>query len=415
MTNNNVHILNTFLKSEDKISFFKNEHILEKSIILNHIDLKQKKYILENLNDHELIEILEFLDPDEVADIIQLLYNRRKNRIINKLNKETKKKVDFLLKFSSHSAAGNMSLNYIIIEYNSSKKEILEKIKKHLSTGKKEPSIFVLNNQGHFLGELRISHLIFDKTTQIYDNINSLPTIIYNEDQEEVIDIFKKNKKEKIVVLDEFQNIMGVIHARDIFKVIEQENTEDFYGLAGLHKDEDITDKAFTKVKFRLKWLGINLITAFLAAFVVSMFENTLSQIVLLAAFMPIVAGMGGNAGTQTTAILIRSLALKKIDSKEIKSILGNEMFAGLINGTIVGIIVTLIAYLFNQNLLFGLIAGVSVITNIIIASIFGTLIPLTLKSFGFDPASSSSVFVTTSTDVLGFLIFLGLATIFLL
>ena len=138
--------------------------------------------------------------------------------------------------------------------------------------------------------------MIFDKTSEIYNDINSLPTIVYNEHQEEVIDIFKKNKKEKIVVLDEMQNIIGVIHAKDIFKVIEQENTEDFYGLAGLHKDEDITDGPITKVKFRLKWLAVNLATAFLAAFVVSRFENTLSQIVLLAAFMPIVAGMGGNA-----------------------------------------------------------------------------------------------------------------------
>jgi len=409
----NSHILNTYLNKENKFQYFNELDIFEKTIILKHISNKEE--ILNKINDHELILILEHFDPDEVTDIMQILNTRRKTRIINKLNKETKKKVDYLLRFSPNSAAGIMNLNYIIITYNSPKKEIIEKIKKHLKLGKKEPSIFIVNNHGNFLGELRISHLIFDKSTQIYNDINQLPTIIYNEHQEEVIDIFKKNKKEKIVVLDETSNIMGVIHAKDIFRAIEEENTEDFYGLAGLHKDEDISDSAMTKVKFRLKWLCINLVTAFLAAFVVSQFENTLSQIVLLAAFMPIVAGMGGNAGVQTTAILIRSLALKKIDSKATKTILANEVFAGTINGVFVGIIVTLIAYLFNQNLLFGLVAGIAVVSNIIIGSFFGTLIPLVLKFLGYDPASSSSVFVTTTTDVLGFLIFLGLATIILI
>ena len=132
MNHNNVHLLNQFLKSDDKISFFKEEHNIEKSIILNHIDTKQKTNILKHLNDHELIEILEFLDPDEVTDILQILHKRRSSRIINKLNSKTKKKVDFLLRFSPSSAAGNMNLNFIIVEYNSPKKEILERIKKHL-------------------------------------------------------------------------------------------------------------------------------------------------------------------------------------------------------------------------------------------------------------------------------------------
>jgi len=415
MNQNNELLISLFKDEEDKIEFFNRQENFEKSIIISAIENKEKLELIKELKTKELIEILEYYDPDEAVDIIQLFDEKKQVKIISKLNKETKEKVDFLLRFTPESAAGIMSLNYILINEGTSKKEITEKIKKHLKLGKKEPSIFIINDFGHFLGELRISKLLYKTNEEIYKKIVELPTIIFNEHQNEVITIFKENKKEKVVVLDETQRIMGVIHAKDIFKAIENENSDDFFGLAGLHKDEDISDKATTKVKFRLKWLIINLLTTFIGAFIVNLYETTIAQFVIIAAFIPIIAGMGGNAGIQTTAILIRSLALKKIETNSIKNIISNEIFAGIINGFIVGIMVTAIAYLFNQNILFGLIAGISVILNIIIGTIFGTIIPLILKSAGYDPASSSSVFVTTMTDILGFLIFLGLATKFLI
>ena len=414
--NTKIHnLINSFYSSENQILYFRSLTNIHKAQLLYAIEDKYKLKILHSLNDYEIILIFKFLDPDEITDIIQLLTRRKQKNLISKLNKEYRKKVNYLLNFTSDSAAGLMSLNYIIVSNNDSKKEILSRLEKHLSNGKKEPTILVIDDNNIFLGEVRISNFLFNKTFNLFSNLKKLPVVNYNEKQEDVIDVFRKNKHEKIVVFDEDNSILGIIHAKDVFKVIEEEDTEDYYALAGLDKEEDIADNAMEKVKFRLGWLIINLATAFLAAWVVTLYEDTISKYVLLAAFMPIIAGMGGNAATQTTAILIRSLALKKIDSKLTRKIISSEVFASLINGLILGYIVSFIAYTYNQDLMFGIIVGVAIIANMVIAGIFGTLVPLILKLLNYDPAASSTVFVTTATDVFGFFILLGLAKLFLM
>jgi len=415
--NTKIHnLINSFYSSDNKILYFKSLSNIHKSYLLYSVNDANKQKLLHHLNDNEIISIFNFLDPDEITDILQVLPKRRQKQILVKLNRKYKNKVKFLLKFTSNSAAGLMSLNYIIVSDTDSKKDIEKRLEKHLALGKREPTILVIDtNNNMCLGELRISALLFSKSGNLYSNLKKIPVVNYNDDQEEVIDVFRKNRHEKVVVLGEDNSILGIIHAKDVFKVIEEEDTEDYYAMAGLDKQEDISDPARLKVKFRLGWLLINLATAFLAAWVVTLYEDTISKYVLLAAFMPIIAGMGGNAATQTTAILIRSLALKKIDSKLTKKIVGSEIFAALINGFIIGLIVGLIAYFYNQNLLFGLIVAIALIANMVIAALFGTLVPLILKLFNIDPASSSTVFVTTATDVFGFFILLGLASVFLL
>ncbi len=414
--NSLIHnLINSFNSADDKIMYFRALDDVYKSLVLFGLSDKFKLEILNNLTESEILDIFKHLDPDEIVDILQVVSKKRQKRILLKLTKSHKSKVDFLLKFAPDSAAGIMSLNYLIATVYDSKKEILKRLERHLAMGKREPTILVIDEFEKFVGEVRISNFLFNKSENLFNNLKRLPTVRYNEDQEDVIEVFRKNKHEKVLVLDEENLILGIIHAKDIFKVIEEEDTEDFYGLAGLDKEEDILDGVFEKVKFRLGWLIVNLFTAFLAAWVVTFFEETISQFVLLAAFMPIIAGMGGNAGTQTTAIIIRGLALRRVDSTVIKSILCNEAVAGVINGFAIGLLVAGIAYIFNENLMFGLIAGISIILNLLIAAIFGTITPIILKTFGQDPASSSSVFVTTATDVFGFFIFLGLASIFLL
>lgn len=409
------NLINSYNNSEDKIYYFRNLPSLQKSLVLFGVSKKFKLEILNKLTDDEILDIFKYLDPDEITDILQVLSTRKQKKIILKLNKTHKSKVDFLMKFAPKSAAGIMGLNYIIVSVFDTKKEILNRLEKHLNLGKKEPTILVEDEIGNFIGEIRISNLLFKKSENLFENLIILPTVIYNQDQEDVIDIFRKNKQRKIVVFGENNSILGIIHAKDIFKIVEAEDTEDLYGIAGLDKEEDISDGVLNKVKFRIWWLILNLFTAFLAAWVVTLFDSTISKFVLLAAFMPIIAGMGGNAATQTTTILLRSLALRKINSKQVKSILGKEIVASIINGFIVGLIVALMAYMFDENLLFGLITGLAIVLNMFVAAFFGTIVPVLLKALGLDPAVSSSVFVTTATDVFGFLIFLGLASIFLI
>jgi len=207
---------------------------------------------------------------------------------------------------------------------------------------------------------------------------------------------------------------MGVIYSDDLLNIIESQSTNNLRTFAGISEEEDATDSAIQKVKYRYKWLIINLATAFLAAFTIGLFENTIAKLTLLVIYMPIVAGMGGNSGTQTLAIMVRGLTINEINKENTKKIILNEMLAGLINGLINGTIVAIIAILWNQNALLGLIVAISMVVNLIIAGLFGSIIPLIMKKLDKDPASSATIFITTATDVCGFFIFLGLAEIFL-
>lgn len=193
-----------------------------------------------------------------------------------------------------------------------------------------------------------------------------------------------------------------------------RETTENIYGFAGVKKEEDVFDSPFVSINLRSRWLLVNLLTAFLAAAVVSVFQDTISKFVLLAAYMPVVAGMGGNAGTQTLAVTVRGIALGDITLQNSFSILKKEILTSIGNGFIVGLAASGIAIFLNSNPMLGAVLFSALVINLIIAGFFGAIIPLLLKFFKIDPALAASVFVTTATDVFGFLIFLGLAKIFL-
>ena len=332
---------------------------------------------------------------------------------MEKLGKEIKEKVEFLLKFNPKTAAGIMSLDYVEVDKDITFEQLSEIIKKHeIGTGK-FPTILVVED-GFLIGELAGHVLALHKGKEkINKYIRELSHIEYNRDEDEVIDTFKKNMHDKIVVLDEDNSILGVICSDDILKLIGEYSVSSLRDFAGVSEEEDVLDSALTKVKNRYKWLIINLGTAFLAASVVSLFQETISAFVLLAVYMPIVAGMGGNAGTQTLAVVVRGLALKEINLKTTKKIIINEVLAGGINGIISGVLVAIAAILWNNNPVLGLIVGLSMVINLIISGFFGAITPLIMKKLGKDPASSATIFITTATDVFGFIVFLGLATLY--
>ncbi len=244
--------------------------------------------------------------------------------------------------------------------------------------------------------------------------VKKILAINYDSDERKVIDSFVKHPHDKVVVLNDDKSILGVIHSDDVLRFIEKRSTRDLYGFAGVRDEEDILDSAFAKVRHRYRWLILNLGTAFLAASVVGLFEDTISKFTLLAVYMPIVAGMGGNAGTQTLAVTIRGLVLKEIKLATSGKVIFNEMIAGAVNGTINGVIVTGVATFFNKSPLLGLVLGVAMVVNLVIAGLFGAIVPLIMKALGKDPASSATVFITTATDVFGFFVFLGLARLIL-
>ena len=400
----------------DKISAFRDIPVNDQGFVLLNISRTLRTRIINKLRSIEIINLLHYLDPDDSTDLLQNITSaRRRKNIIAKLSKDMKEKVEYLLKFDPASAAGIMSLDYIEVDCETTFHEVSRIIKKHEMRTGKLPAILVVH-EGLLHGELLMHDLgLYAKNEEVSKHIRKVPAIQYNLGENDIIAQFKKNPHSKIVVLDEDRSIMGVIYSDDILKLIQKQSSNALYDFAGVSREEDVLDSALTKVKYRYKWLILNLGTAFLAASVIGLFADTLTAVILLAAYMPIVAGMGGNAGTQAMAVTVRGLTLKEIELKTSKRVILNEMVAGCINGAITGLLVALIATFVNKSPMLGLVVGVAMVFNLVIAGLFGALVPVLMKQLGKDPATSATIFITTATDVLGFLVFLSLATVVLL
>jgi len=409
---NHIHEV---MVATDKITVFRSIPVNEQGFVLLNISRILRKRIINKLKSVEIINLLHYLDPDDSTDLLQNIESaHRRQNIIDKLSKDMKEKVEYLLKFDPASAAGIMSLDYIDVDCETTFSDVSKIIKKHEMRTGKLPAILVVH-EGLLHGELLMHDLgLYSKDEEVNKHIRKVPYIRYNQGENDIINLFKKNPHSKIVVLDEDRSIIGVIYSDDILKLIQKQASNALYDFAGVSRDEDVFDSALTKVKYRYKWLILNLGTAFLAASVIGLFADTLSAVILLAAYMPIVAGMGGNAGTQTMAVTVRGLTLKEIELKTSKRVILNEMIAGCINGVITGLLVAVIATFVNKSPMLGLVVGVAMVFNLVIAGLFGALVPVFMKQMGKDPATSATIFITTATDVLGFLVFLGLATIVL-
>jgi len=404
------------LISSPKKAILKEIPIEKRGFVLLRLSKFVQQKLLDQLNTEEIVNILNYLAPDDITDLLQnVLDKKKRTSVIAELGPDTRKKVEFLLKFNPRTAAGLMSLDYIKVKDNLNFNQVSHIIQEHEKRTGKFPTILVVNKLDNLVGELP-GHVfaLHKKTEKISNYAEHVPVIKQDKEERRVLRVFKKHPGNKIVVIDENKKILGVIYSDDVIKLINKESTRELYESAGVSEEENVNDPVYKKVKSRYKWLILNLATAFLAASVVGLFKDTISSFVLLAAYMPVVAGMGGNAGTQTLAVVVRGLALKEIELRAARKVIINEIVAGGINGIITGFLVAIVALIFNQSLLLGLITGVAIVFNLMISGLFGTIVPLIMKHFKKDPASSATIFITTATDVLGFFTFLGLASLVL-
>lgn len=370
--------------------------------------------IISNLNRDELVNVLEHLDTDEATDILKLLPEKERKPIIEELNEQLKSNISLLLQFDPETAAGLMNIDYIQVEAEDTIVSVADQVKTHEKRTGKLPIILVME-LGKLIGYLPGHELGFKGSQEkAVKYIKKIKKVKHNAKTDEVLALFRRNPHSKVAVIGDEGNVMGIIFSDDILKILREKEDASLYNFAGVSQEESIYDSVKIKVKHRYKWLIINLATVFLAAFTVNLFDETISKYVLLAVYMPIVAGMGGNAATQTLAVMVRGISLRQINFRTIWRTLKNELGSSFINGLINGFIVIVVIVAKDNNLKIGLILALAMVINLLIASFFGTIIPLIMKKLGKDPASSATIFITTATDVFGFLVFLGLATIFL-
>ena len=384
--------------------------------IIEQSDEELQIQILKTKTIDQITEIFSYMAKDNVADILGNLPIRLRKQLLNQMKQDEANTIKKLLGYDIESAGGIMTTEYIILKKDMSIKQALDKIKEIGPKTEIIDTIYTMDKNKKLIGVVDLRDILNNENDMKLEEImdDNIISVSADTDQEIVAQQVAKYNLSVIPVVNKSNNLLGIITVDDIIDVIEAENTEDMFKMVGIDEEESIDSPIWKSIKRRLPWLYINLGTAFLAALTVGLFEDVISQVVALAAAMPIVAGMGGNAGTQTLSIVIRGIALGEVEEKNKWKLLLKESTLGIIHGIAIGLMTGLILYLLYGNTYLGLIIFSSMIINLLLAGLFGFLIPIGLQSLGIDPALASAIFLTTATDVFGFFAFLGLAKVFI-
>ena len=381
---------------------------------LSEIDSEVGQTLLINRSPDEIAVLLAELPSDDAAALVDHLPDELSVEVLELMGHLNADEVQHLLEYEDQTAGRIMNPNVFALGEDVTAGEAIQA----LQTSREVEMVFylyVVDARRHLVGVVSLRRLLLvSQETQLKRIMTAeMISARVDTDQEEVAREVANYNLLAIPVVDESNKLVGVITVDDVIDVIKDEATEDILRLAGVSADEHVFTSPLEAWKKRLPWLGINLVTATLAALVVREFQATVEQVVALAAFMTVVASMGGNAATQTLTVIVRGIALGELTWSNSSRALGKEALVGLGNGLVLGIAGALVAWVIVGNPYFGLILALAMLINMLVASVAATLIPIALRAINVDPALASSVFITTLTDVFGFFAFLGLAQIF--
>ncbi len=408
-----------FFKYIEKIP----EELLGEILLELPQDLKDES--LKELSINKIIKSINELDSDDAADLIQDLeeLDREKSKkVLNSLDEEELKNIKKLSIYDENQAGSIMQTELFDAKLDEKISDSIERLKK-LKEEKGLDNIhtvFLVDEFGYLVGAIDLEDLItfdFNKTFRDYlkEDYKRVIYVKVNDNIDEVIKKFEDYNLTVLAVVDIDGKLVGRITSDDIYDIIEERATEQIYKMAGVDEESEDDKDIKSITKSRAIWLGVNLITAIAASLVIGLFEATIQAYVALAVLMPIVASMGGNAGTQTLTVMVRQLALEELSWSEAKKSIYREISIALLNGFIFGLIMGAIAYFWFKDVNLGYVIALAMIINLFFAGLFGAIVPLILKRLGVDPAVASSVLLTTVTDVVGFFAFLGLAKMILL
>jgi magnesium transporter len=387
----------------------------EEGDVLVDLGEEIQQELVSNISNEELAEAVKELEPDETVDILQNLPEDRMNTILSKMSYRDRKRIEIGLTYPENTAGGLLNTDVISVRPSHSIEVVINYLRDQEELPENTDKIFVVNKEDEYIGELSISKIITckpDLTVREIMNTSSNP-IIVSQDDKEVATIFERNDIISSAVINESGKLIGRITIDDVLDVIREDADQNFLGMAGVA--EDTFAPPGRAARSRVFWLSMNLLTAFIASMTINIFKDVLDQIVYLAILMPIVASMGGVAATQTLTIVLRGLTLEQINSSNLKWLFKRELAVSILNGLILSILVGITTYLWFNEITLSLLISFALIINLVSSVVAGVFVPIILRSLNQDPAISGSVVVTTVTDVIGFLSFLGLATIFLI
>jgi len=370
--------------------------------------------VIKYLSSEAIVSILKNLESDNAIKILENLDEKNKEIILNSLPPKDRFAFQESLSYPEDTAARLMQREFTAIPSNWSVGQTIDYLRENKDLPEEFLEIFIVDNEFKPIGTVPSSKVLrtardTKMQTIMLETQLSIPV---DMDQEEVGHLFENYNLNSACVVDKSNKLVGMITSDDVLTVLKEEAEEDALRLAGVG-DEEITDGVIKKTKRRFNWLLLNLFTAFLATWVISIFGATIEQMVALAFLMPIVASMGGNAGMQTLAVTIRTLATNELTRNNFVKTVTKEFNIGILNGIMFAAISAIVVQFWFKDILLSLIISISMILNMIVAGLFGILVPVTLKRMKIDPAIASSVFVTTITDVIGFLSFLGIGAYF--
>ncbi len=386
-------------------------------VLLETGDELREKY-LQQLESQQIAEIIESLpDADDQADLILALPTEKLVSVLYILDRQKREKLESLLSFPEDTAGGLMDLDQITIRADVSLDVVLRYLRIRGEMPDHTDQLFVTDRYDNYKGVLALKELLTSDNEALVEQIMDTEVMALEADMEDtqVARLFEDNDLVSAPVIDEQGKLIGRITVDDVVDVIREEGDSSFLSMAGLHEDEDLFSPVWSSSRRRAVWLGFNLLTAFLAAAVIGLFEATLDKIVALAILITIVPSMGGIAGSQTLTLVIRGLALDQLGSSNFNDLVKKEIAVGLINGLLWAMVVAAFTILWFQDFYIAAIIAVALVVNLLAGAFAGALIPVILKRMGIDPALAGGVVLTTFTDVIGVLAFLGLATIFLL
>lgn len=365
---------------------------------------------LAALDPGQAAEIVEELDDDDAADILGELDEARQEQILSEV--EHRSEVDRLLRYDEETAGGLMTTHMVTVPDTATAAQALEEIRRQAEEVEDFYQVFVVDAEHRLVGTLPFKDLVISRPERPVRAFMTDADIFVTPDldQEEVARLMARYNMPSVPVVNEQGRLLGRVTFDDVIDVVEAETTEDLLKFGGVSPDEELGAGWKTAVQSRLPWLSVNLATAFLAGGVVYFFQHTIQRTVALAIWMPIIAGMGGNAGTQALAVTVRRLALGQVPVHLFTQVVGKEILVGIVNGLVMGITVAAVAAFIGEGPRLGIVVFLAMVGNLMVAGFAGAFIPLILERSGIDPAVASSIFVTTFTDVCGFLLLLGLA-----